>query len=147
MVKLCLYGLLGILFFLSLIIYGIVILTYRKEKTSIIKLDEYTTNFFITQLNNIIQYKAIYYIDSTFGNYFSNSKQITNDIDNEEIIEAHKKIIEEINNSISFKMKTYLIDVYGEQWLNDYVRIESLSLVINYTDKTIRSLTIEKFNS
>ena len=147
MVKLYLYGLLGILFFLSLIVYGIVILTYRKDKTSVIKLDEYTTTFFITQLNNIIQYKSIYYIDSTFGNYFSASKQITNDISNEEINEAHKKIIEEINNSISFKMKTYLTDIYGEQWLSDYIRIESLSLVINYTDKTIRSLTIEKFNS
>jgi len=139
--------LLGILFLASLIICGLVVLAYHKDKASGIILDEYTTNFFIKQLDDIIQYKSIYYIDSAFGNNFSNKNSITNDIANEEIINAHDVIIKEINNSISPKMRLYLTDVYGHEWLEDYIRIESLSLVINYTDKTIKSLTIEKFNS
>lgn len=145
MVKLCIYGLLGILLLLSLCIYGIVILTYRKDKAGVIKLDEYTTNFYTKQLDDIIQYKSIYYIDSTFGNNFSTKNQITDDIENDEISNAHAVIIEEINSSISPKMRLYLTDVYGQKWLDDYIRIESLSLVINYTDKTVKSLTIEKF--
>lgn len=146
MIKLWIFGILGILFLLSLLVYGAIIVNYRKDKTGIIRLDEYTTNFFIKQLNDIIQYKSIYYIDSVFGNNFSNQNSINNDIANEDILSAHDTIIENINNSISPKMKLYLTDIYGHQWLQDYIRIESLSLVINYTDKTIKSLTIEKFN-
>lgn len=129
---------------LSLSFIGIKFINQNK-KSNIIKLDQYTTEFFINQLNDIINYKTVYYIDSAFGDNFSKRNKITPDIDNDDIIAAHESIINDINETLSDLCIEYLNNIYGEKWLNDYIRIHSLSILLNYTNKTIENLTIENF--
>ena len=105
MTKLIAFTLLGILLFLTLIIYGLVILTYRKEKldkNSI--LDPYTTDYYRDELDAIIQHKSIYNVDYKVGKLFSNTHSITTDIPNDEIITICNETIDEILNIIPPKI-------------------------------------------
>ena len=42
---------------------------------------------------------------------------------------------------MSSTMRNYLYDTFGKDWINQYVNIQVLSIGLNYTDYTIRSLT------
>lgn len=146
MTKLIAFTLLGILLFLTLIIYGLVILTYRKEtmdKNAI--LDPYTTDYYRDELDSIIQHKSIYNVDYKVGKLFSNTHSIATDIPNDEIISICDETIEEILGMIPPKMYLYLEKVMGDKWLRDYVKTQTMSYVLNYSKLTIESLTIEKF--
>ena len=128
----------------------LLILIFKKRKpnsTGIIRLDSYTTDFYIKLLDQIIQYQSVYYIDSAFGKKFSSMKSVSPEIDNDDITNAYQEIIIEIDKTISSNMRDYLNYAYGEKWLNDYIRVETLSIVMNYSKQTIESLTIDKFNS
>lgn len=118
----------------------------RNSKSNIVKLDKYTTKFYTSELDKIIMYKTIYYIDSTFGKSFSLAKNIDNDIPNDSIYKALELILEDIHNTLSIPMKNYLVSIYGEVWLTTYIKTHTLSLLLNYTKYTLNSLTIEKFS-
>ena len=127
-------------------IYGLIILSYRKEKLdSNIILDQYTTDYYRDELDLIIQHKAIYNVDYRVGKLFTNTHSITTDIPNEEIISICNTTIDEILNIIPPKMYLYLEKLMGDNWLRDYVKTETISYVLNYSKLTIESLTIEKF--
>ena len=139
-----------ILSIISIELLLLIFFTLKRRKsnsTNIIRLDSYTTDFYIKQLDQIIQYQSVYYIDSTFGKKFSSIKAVSPEIDNDDIINAYQEIVTEINNTISLNMRNYLTYAYGEKWLSDYIRVETLSIVMNYSKQTIESLTIDKFNS
>ena len=118
MAKLIAITLLGILLFLTLIIYGLIILTYRKEKLDKniildsfsyyiglaenaisfmgdIQEDESKVNKLVPEVS-IIQHRSIYNVDYTVGKLFSNTHSITTDIPNEEIVSMCDNTIEEI---------------------------------------------------
>ena len=146
MTKLIAFTLLGFLLFLTLIIYGLVILTYRKEKLDKNAiLDPYTTDYYRDELDDIIQYKSVYNVDYKVGKLFSNTHSITTDIPNDEIIAICDETIDEILNMIPPKMYLYLVNVMGDKWLRDYVKTKTMSYVLNYSKLTIESLTIDKF--
>ena len=149
MTKLVIFSFLGILLFLLfivLIVYGIVILTYRKEKLDKLTiLDQYTTDYYRDELDEIIRNKTIYNVDSKVGKLFSATHSITTDIPNDEIIAICDKTIEEILNIIPSKMFLYLEKIMGIQWMRDYVKTQTISYVLNYSKLTIESLTIDKF--
>ena len=131
----------SLLWITSLILYIIA----NINKSNNIPLDEYTTTFYIEYLDKLIKYKSVYYIDSAFGETFSLKSKVTSDIDNDKILEAHENIIKDILESISIPAKKYLSYLYGEKWLLDYIRIQTLSITLNYTNNTIERLTIEDF--
>ena len=138
------------LFFIIFIIYKFNIIIFikdsiNKKDNTIINLDEFTTKFYLDYLDTIIKYKTVYYVDNAFGEQFSITNKVSADIDNERISEAHEEIIIDIINKLSPKAKQYLDIVYGEEWLIDYIRIQTLSLLLNYTNLTIEKLTIENF--
>ena len=146
MTKLIAFTLLGIVFFLALIIYGLIILTYRKEKLdNNIILDPYTTDYYRDELDSMIEYRAIYNVDYKVGKLFSNTHSIATDIPNDEIINMCNETIEEILDMIPSKMYLYLEKIMGDKWLRDYVKTQTMSYVLNYSKLTIESLTIEKF--
>ena len=146
MAKLIAITFLGFLFFLTLIIYGLVILTYRKEKMDKnVILDPYTTDYYRDELDLIIQHKSIYNVDYKVGKLFSNTHSIATDIPNDEIVAICEETISEILAMIPPKMYLYLDRIMGNKWLNDYVKTQTISYVLNYSKLTIESLTIEKF--
>ena len=146
MAKLIAITFLGFLFFLTLIIYGLVILTYRKEKMDKnVILDPYTTDYYRDELDLIIQHKSIYNVDYKVGKLFSNTHSIATDIPNDEIVAICDETISEILAMIPPKMYLYLDRIMGNKWLNDYVKTQTISYVLNYSKLTIESLTIEKF--
>lgn len=148
MAKLIAFTFLGFLLFMTLIIYGLIILTYRKEKLDKnIILDQYTTDYYRDELDALIQHKAIYNVDYKVGKLFSNSHSVTTDIPNDEIIAICDNTIEEILNTIPPKMYLYLENIMGDKWLRDYVKTETISYVLNYSKLTIENLTIEKFGN
>lgn len=121
-------------------------ITNRKNGSYLpIKLDQYTTEFYTDELDKIIQYKTIYHIDKAFGKSFSMNKSVSSDIDNDTIAKAHEEIIEDIFNTVSIEMKNYLVSIYGDKWFVDYIRINTLSILLNYEKYTVNSLTEDKF--
>ena len=150
MTKLMIISMIGCLLFLlfvTLIVYGIVILTYRKEKLdkNMPVLDQYTTDYYRDELDEIIQNKAVYNVDYRVGKLFNSTHSITTDIPNDEIIAICDETIEEILNIIPPKMYLYLEKVMGIEWMKDYVKTQTISYVLNYSKLTIESLTIDKF--
>lgn len=115
----------------------------RKNKND--NLDKFTVNYYTKLLDTIIQYKTIYHIDKVFGKSFAMKQEVTSDISNDDIAQALEDVIVDIVSTIAPKMKNYLVNIYGEKWLNDYIRIESLSLLLNYERLTVNNLTLEKF--
>lgn len=137
-----------IVFLLVLIIYGLIYLVNKKEKIdNNYILDEFTTNYYRNELDKIIEYNTVYYIDSTFGQNFSTSNSINNDIPNDEIYNAYTETLSNINECISEKMKLSLSDSMGINWLNKYIEVQTLSIILNYTHYSINQLTIAKFTN
>ena len=118
----------------------------KKQKNTPIVLNEFTTNFYISELDKIISYKSVYHIDSMMGELSSNNYTIKPEVDNDSILEVCDKIIVDINNTISDNMRTYLINLYGEIWFNDYIKIHTMSIALNYSKQQIENLTLDKFN-
>ena len=146
MTKLLIFTLLGCFFFLTLIIYGLLALVYRKEKLDKLTiLDQYTTDYYRDELDSIIQHRSIYYVDYRVGKLFSNSHSITTDIPNDELLSICNDAVIDILDIIPPKMYLYLEKVMGDSWLKEYVKSQTMSYVLNYSKVTIESLTIEKF--
>lgn len=146
MIKLILLTFLGCLLFLTLIIYGLLALTYRKEKIDTLAvLDPYTTDYYRDELDSIIQHKSIYNVDYKVGKLFSNSHSVATDIPNDEIISICDETVAEVLDIIPPKMYLYLEKVMGDSWLKTYIKSQTMSYVLNYSKLTIESLTIEKF--
>lgn len=131
----------GLLVMIAILFYAV----YIGRVSNKYRLDKFTTKFYTNQLDDIISYKTTYYIDNAFGKSFAMNKGVNNDISNDEITNQLGIIIADIINTLSPDTKKYLTKLYGSVWLADYIKIQTLSLLLNYTKITINDLTINKF--
>lgn len=146
MTKLIAFTMLGMGFLICLMIYGIIILTFRKEKLEKNHiLDPFTTDYYRNELDTIIQYKTVYHVDAKVGKLFGSTNSVTTDIPNDEILEVYDEIIADINESIPPRMYLYLNNVMGSKWMTSYINTETMSYLLNYTNLTIEGITADKF--
>ena len=96
---------------------------------------------FLKELDRMILYNSIYQIDVTFGKNFSERKGVSPEIENDEIYNAAISIQKSIIESMSPLMKSYLYTTFGEEWIYNYINIQTTSIVLNYTQFNIKSLT------
>ena len=128
---------------IALLVY--LVKSYAKIN-ELYKLDSYTNDFYLGELDKIIETTSIYAIDVKIGILFGSKQGIVTDIPNDELVELQNEIVEKIHNTISPAMREYLIRVLGETWYNSYIRTTAISIVLNYTKYSIESLTAEKFS-
>jgi hypothetical protein len=135
----------------GIIICGLIIVTntllskkmdYNTNTT--INIDPTLTKMYMDELKTMIEYETIYEIDVQFGNQFRDQKGITVDISNEDLYDTATEVQTKIISNISQTMLTYLSECYGANWIVDYIKITTLSMVLNYTDYTIYNIMREK---
>lgn len=123
---------------------GIMIRSKNIIEANKIILDKDTSKIFFKQLEKMIQYETIYAVDAKCGDMMSRSVGAIVELSNDEINDLYEEIQKTIMTNMSQKMKTYLYDNFGEKWIYDYIRIYTLSMLINYTNLSIESLTLAK---
>lgn len=134
-----------IMYILSVIIIVGIFLLYRKisdnkEIQTYNKIDRYTDKAYYRELNKMISYYTIYMVDSKYGESFTSNKGVFDDVSIGDLDELKTEIVSSIINSLSTNMKLYFFSTYGERWTLDFINISVLSLLINYTNLTIKSL-------
>lgn len=107
-----------------------------------VRLDEFTTITYLTQLQKMIQVYTVKYIELTLGEEFALGMGVgTKVIENSDIVEAHKLIIADVLKAIhETNLDYYLTWAFGAQWLVDYIDQYTLSMVVNYTQHNIKEI-------
>ena len=130
-----------ILIFLGIIIYLLFNNHNNIGSTDIYrKIDKYTDKNYKTELNKMISYYTIYHVDAKYGESFNSHKAILDDVPIAELSELKDDIVKSIIEAFSDNMKLYLFTTYTERWVIDFINISVLSLLINYTSLTIKSI-------
>ena len=141
-----LYGIATILVLgIIVMILAIIVNRLKDTQTQLPKLDQYTNDFYLNELDKIIESVTVFNVDVKIGNMFSSQQTVKIDIPNEELTELHNSTVDSIHSNISDTMRTYLISVLGEKWFYMYVRINTMSLILNYSKLSIENMTAEKF--
>lgn len=130
----------GTLFLLSLMSIYMIRSLNPKLKNDL-QITNENTEMFLKELDRMILYNSIYQIDVTFGKNFSERKGVSPEIENDEIYNAAISIQKAIIESMSPLMKSYLYTTFGEEWIYNYINIQTTSIVLNYTQFNIKSLT------
>ena len=99
------------------------------------------TKMYMDELTKMIQYMAIYKIDSYVGKTMSDGSLISN-IPNDQILDLSNDIEKSVHELIlDTNMMKYLNNIYGEKWLFGYIKIYTLSMTLNYSDLSISKIT------
>lgn len=132
-------------FLMFVAIMGLFIFTvFFDNRKKEIKLDKDTYSIYFKQLDKMIQYESIYLVDAKIGDSISQSNGASADIPNEDVYNLYTDVCETVMNNMSDIMKKYLFDNFGEKWIYDYIKIYSISMLINYTNLSITSITTAK---
>ena len=116
----------------------------RPEKM-ILDINPANSEMFLKELDKMILYQTVYEIDSKFGDRFRDIKGVDADIDNDDIYQATLIIGTKITDQMSDIMKDYLYNVFGKEWIIDYINIQTLSMALNYAQLNINMLTKSLF--
>lgn len=103
------------------------------------KIDKDTAKIYEKELEKMIQYETIYEVSSAMGETYSSSMG-TNIIENDQLEEIREIICRKIITNMSTNMRNFLVETYGEGWYIDYIRIYTLSMLINYTELNISKI-------
>ena len=116
----------------------------RPEKMTL-DINPANSEMFLKELDKMILYQTVYEIDSKFGDRFRDIKGVDADIDNDDIYQATLIIGTKITDQMSDIMKDYLYNVFGKEWIIDYINIQTLSMALNYAQLNINMLTKSLF--
>lgn len=116
-----------------------------KPEKIILDINPANSEMFLKELDKMILYQTVYEIDSKFGDRFRDIKGVDADIDNDDIYQATLIIGTKITDQMSDIMKDYLYNVFGKEWIIDYINIQTLSMALNYAQLNINMLTKSLF--
>lgn len=139
-----------LLIFISLlgVAWPIILLIMQKNKNDkkevTIAPNKDVTKIFFNQLKKMIQYEVIYMVDSGLGNSMSQSNGASADLTNEEIYNIYSEVCVKIESIMSDAMKMYLYDNFGEKWIQDFIKIYTMSMMLNYANLSISSISMAK---
>ena len=83
-------------------------------------------------------------LDSGLGNSMSQSNGASADLTNEEIYNIYSEVCVKIESIMSDAMKMYLYDNFGEKWIQDFIKIYTMSMMLNYANLSISSISMAK---
>lgn len=136
-------GIIAIYVISDMLVKIVKVVESKKTKPPII-LDKDTTKIYFNQLDQIIQYETIYFVDSKTGDSMSQNKGLSADLGNDEIYELYTEISKTVIDKMGDKMKTYLYDNFGSAWIHEYIKIYAMSMLINYTKLSIEQIALAK---
>lgn len=137
MIEVILMIILGI-FMVSIIVFNIF---FRPKQTTKFNIIPELSDMYLKELDKMILYNTVYSTDVEFGNTFRDTRSVTPNVENDELYKVLEDTMVNILDSMSDTMRTYLYEAFGKEWINNYINIQVLSIGLNYTDYTIRSLT------
>lgn len=129
-------------------IFILLVLIYRVMTTNKINRNNINiisspelSEMYLNELNRMILYTVVYDVDVKFGNTFRDTRSITPDIENSELLDALEDSMTTIKKNMSNRMKEYLYITFGENWINNFIETQTLSIGLNYANLNIRELT------
>ncbi len=118
----------------------------NKNNREEYSLDKTTVKIINKHIEKVIQYESIYMIDCKLGENFSHDNGSLNELNNEQILEISNAVVNKVLQCIPDNMKLYYVKRFGAQWLAEYIKIYSMSFILNYANLTIESLSMIKKN-
>lgn len=109
-------------------------------------LDKDTYDIVTSYLEKIIKYEAIYTVNVYMGKAMSDTIGASIELNNDEINEINQQVKTRVLQCISEPIRKYFIINFGEEWLLDYIKIYSTSMILGYSDLSITSLIYAKNN-
>lgn len=96
-------------------------------------------DFYLSNLDKMIEYYCIFNVDETIGVGFMSSKSVDNvDIANEDILKIVKDSYLEVITNSSYMM-TCLMFHFSRKWISEYTRMRCMEIVLAYVkNKTIK---------
>ena len=114
------------------------------DKYEGLKLDKDTYDIVIDHLEKIIKYEAIYTVNVYIGKTMSDTLGANIELTNDQIDEINQQVKVRVIQCISKPVLDYFISNFGEEWLLDYIKIYSTSMILGYSDLSITSLVYAK---
>lgn len=119
----------------------------NTDKYAQFKIDKDTYDIVISHLEKIIKYEAIYTVNVFMGKAMSDTIGASFELTNDEIDQINQQVKVRVIECISEPIRKYFIDTFGEEWLLDYIKIYSTSMILGYSDLSITSLVYAKNNT
>lgn len=103
-------------------------------------IDKDTYDTAIVHLEKIIKFETIYITNAEMGNIMSSSIGATTELTNDQISDINNKVKVRVIECLSDDLRNYFIDNFGENWLLDYIKIYTLSMILSYSELSMTSL-------
>lgn len=108
------------------------------------KIDKDTYDIAIKHLEKLIKFETIYKVNAEIGNTMSNSIGASIDMSNEQIESLNSSVKQRVLECLSPEMRDFFTNNFGTEWLLDYIRIYTLSMILGYSELSMTSLLYDQ---
>ena len=141
----CILVSIGIIAVLTII--GTRIKTYDEQNSDQnFAIDKDTYDTAILHLEKLIKFETIYIVNAKMGDVIGNSAGANTEMSNDQIEDVNVQVKQRVIECLSKPLRNYFIDNFGEEWLLDYIRIYTLSMILSYSELSITSLIYAREN-
>lgn len=110
---------------------------YKKDE---LKIDKDTYDIAIKHLEKLIKFETIYKVNAEIGNTMSNSIGANIEMSNDQIEKLNSSVKQRVLECLSPEMREFFTNNFGTEWLLDYIRIYTLSMILGYSELSMTSL-------